>query len=34
LLKAQFEVTRVVVFGSLARESGFTRWSDVDMADL
>jgi predicted nucleotidyltransferase len=32
LLKEQFKVTRVVVFGSLARESGFTRWSDVDVA--
>lgn len=32
LLKEQFKVTRVVVFGSLARESGFTRWSDVDIA--
>ena len=32
LLKARFNATRVVVFGSLARESGFTRWSDVDVA--
>ena len=32
LLKTQFKATRVVVFGSLARESGFTRWSDVDIA--
>ena len=32
LLKAQFNASRVVVFGSLARESGFTRWSDVDIA--
>jgi predicted nucleotidyltransferase len=32
LLKAQFNATRVVVFGSLARGSGFTRWSDVDVA--
>jgi predicted nucleotidyltransferase len=32
LLRAQFEVSRVVVFGSLARGSGFTRWSDVDIA--
>jgi predicted nucleotidyltransferase len=32
LLKEQFKATRVVVFGSLARESGFTRWSDVDIA--
>lgn len=32
LLKEQFKATRVVVFGSLARDSGFTRWSDVDIA--
>jgi uncharacterized protein len=32
LLKEQFGVSRVAVFGSLARESGFTRWSDVDLA--
>jgi predicted nucleotidyltransferase len=32
LLKTQFNATRVVLFGSLARESGFTRWSDVDVA--
>jgi len=32
LLKTEFKATRVVVFGSLARESGFTRWSDVDIA--
>jgi uncharacterized protein len=32
LLREQFKATRVVVFGSLARESGFTRWSDVDLA--
>lgn len=32
LLKEQFEATRVVVFGSLAHGSGFTRWSDVDVA--
>jgi predicted nucleotidyltransferase len=32
LLKTQFKATRVVVFGSLARKSGFTRWSDVDIA--
>jgi uncharacterized protein len=32
LLEEQFKATRVVVFGSLARESGFTRWSDVDIA--
>jgi uncharacterized protein len=32
LLKAEFGATRVAVFGSLTRESGFTRWSDVDIA--
>jgi uncharacterized protein len=32
LLRQKFNVERVVVFGSLARESGFTRWSDVDIA--
>lgn len=32
LLREQFKATRVVVFGSLARQSGFTRWSDVDIA--
>ncbi len=32
LLREQFQVSRVVVFGSLARTSGFTRWSDVDIA--
>ncbi|MDX1522406.1 MAG: nucleotidyltransferase domain-containing protein [Anaerolineae bacterium] len=32
LLKAQFKATRVVLFGSLARGAGFTRWSDVDIA--
>ncbi len=32
LLRKEFGVTRVVVFGSLARETGFTRWSDIDIA--
>lgn len=32
VLRAQFKVTRVVVFGSLARGHGFTRWSDIDVA--
>ena len=32
LLRQQFHATRVAVFGSLARETGFTRWSDVDIA--
>ena len=31
-LRSEFAVTRVVVFGSLARESGFTQWSDIDIA--
>ena len=32
VLKQEFGVARVVLFGSLARNSGFTRWSDVDIA--
>jgi len=32
LLHNQFGAHRVVVFGSLAHESWFTRWSDVDLA--
>lgn len=32
LLKAQYGVSRVVLFGSLALGTGFTRWSDVDIA--
>ena len=32
LLQEQFQVTRLVIFGSLARETGFNRWSDVDIA--
>lgn len=32
LLKEEFNVTRVVVFGSLTRGIGFTLWSDVDIA--
>ncbi|MCL4870126.1 MAG: nucleotidyltransferase domain-containing protein [Anaerolineae bacterium] len=32
LLRKEFGVNRVVVFGSLARETGFTRWSDIDIA--
>jgi predicted nucleotidyltransferase len=32
LLREQFKVSRVVVFGSLIRENGFNRWSDVDIA--
>lgn len=32
LLEEEFGATRVVVFGSLARDTGFTAWSDVDIA--
>ncbi|GFP32554.1 hypothetical protein HKBW3S42_00858 [Candidatus Hakubella thermalkaliphila] len=32
LLRGQYGVTRVVVFGSLAQKGRFTRWSDVDIA--
>lgn len=32
ILRERFGVTRVVVFGSLVQETGFTRWSDVDLA--
>lgn len=32
LLREQFGVSRVVVFGSLVRDYGFTQWSDVDIA--
>lgn len=32
LLREQFNASRIVVFGSLAREDGFNRWSDVDIA--
>ena len=32
LLQEEFEAQRVVLFGSLAYESGFTRWSDIDLA--
>lgn len=32
LLRAQYNVTRVVVFGSLAHGGWFTPWSDVDIA--
>ena len=31
-LKRRYGATRVVVFGSLARRTGFTPWSDVDLA--
>ena len=32
LLRKQFGVTRVMVFGSLVHEGCFTPWSDVDIA--
>ncbi|EAZ91013.1 nucleotidyltransferase family protein [Crocosphaera chwakensis] len=32
LLKKQFKVNKVVVFGSLIRENYFTLWSDIDIA--
>lgn len=32
LLRRRFGATRVVVFGSLAHDEWFTRWSDVDLA--
>ena len=32
LLKSEFGVTEVILFGSLARREGFTPWSDIDLA--
>lgn len=32
MLRTKFAASKVVVFGSLARESGFTKWSDIDVA--
>jgi predicted nucleotidyltransferase len=32
LLKSEFGATEVILFGSLARRLGFTRWSDIDLA--
>lgn len=32
LLLERFGATRVVVFGSLAHDEWFTRWSDIDLA--
>jgi len=32
MLKKRFRATRVVVFGSLARKTVFTPWSDIDLA--
>jgi len=32
MLRREFYATRVVVFGSLAAQVTFTRWSDIDIA--
>ena len=32
MLKRKYGAARVVVFGSLVRETGFTPWSDIDLA--
>jgi predicted nucleotidyltransferase len=32
VLRTQFQVKRVAVFGSLLHEARFTRWSDIDIA--
>jgi uncharacterized protein len=32
LLKEEFGASKVVVFGSLARPTGFSQWSDIDVA--
>jgi predicted nucleotidyltransferase len=32
LLKSDFGAKEVILFGSLARRVGFTRWSDIDLA--
>ncbi len=32
LLREQFGVSRVALFGSLARRDSFTSWSDIDVA--
>jgi uncharacterized protein len=32
LLRERFGATRVVVFGSLAHDEWFNRWSDIDLA--
>lgn len=32
LLKSEFGAKEVILFGSLARRTGFTRWSDIDLA--
>ena len=32
LLREEFNARQVILFGSLASESGFTAWSDIDLA--
>ena len=32
MLRERFGATRIVVFGSLAHDEWFTRWSDIDLA--
>jgi predicted nucleotidyltransferase len=32
LLRTEFGAKEVILFGSLARRVGFTRWSDIDLA--
>jgi uncharacterized protein len=32
LLRDRFDATEIILFGSLARRVGFTRWSDIDLA--
>lgn len=32
LLRTEFGAKEVILFGSLARRMGFTRWSDIDLA--
>jgi predicted nucleotidyltransferase len=32
LLHEEFGATEVILYGSLARRVGFTRWSDIDLA--
>ena len=32
ILKNEFGAKEIILFGSLARRAGFTRWSDIDLA--
>lgn len=32
ILRKSFEAKRVVLFGSLVENGGFTQWSDIDLA--